>query len=431
MSSRFLVTLAFLAACGGDESNPVEMTPENVIPAGERYEGCTKLIPKSSDYEKVQTTLIEARTGDVICFEDGTYAFDTELSLTVNAVTLRGNPQDRSKVVLDYTNQSEGKDALSVSGSDFTIEHLTIRNSRGNSVIVKGAERPTFRNLKVYWDAGSSTDNGAYAVYPVSCTDVLVEDCEVIGASDAGIYVGQSKRIIVRNNVVHGNVAGIEIENSDDALVTGNRVYDNTAGILVFVMPNLEKTDGSRTIVENNIISDNNRKNFAEAGTTVSFVPQGLGLLLLSNDGTEVRSNTIEDNGTTGVLAVSFSTYEFMCQAGGGDNCGARDPNTDPDASKTYIHDNTFMGNGAAPDPGIVDLFPGIDPIEDVLWDGREPEAAQDEDQFCVGDGPVKLRVIGDQNGLWIVRTVDITDATKFACTLPPPFAKLELPQDK
>jgi parallel beta-helix repeat protein len=423
--------LSGLAACGGDESHPVEMTPENVIPTGERYEGCTKLIPAGSDYEKVQTTLIEARTNDVICFEDGTYSFDTELSLTVNHVTIRGNPTDRSKVVFDYGHQDEGKDALSVSSADFTIEHLTIRNSRGNSVVVKGAERPTFRDLKVYWDAGSITDNGAYAVYPVGCTDVLIEDCEVVGASDAGIYVGQSRRIIVRNNEVHGNVAGLEIENSDDALVTGNHTYDNTAGILVFVMPNLEKTDGARTIVENNLIVDNNRKNFGEAGTTVSFVPQGLGMLLLANDGTEVRNNTIEDNGTTGILAVSFSTYEFMCDAGGGDNCGARDKDTDPDASKTYIHDNSFSGNGSAPDPGIVPLFPDINPIEDVLWDGKKPDAAQDENQFCVGDGPVKLRVIGDQSGLWIVRSVDITDASKYACTLPSPFAKLELPQDK
>jgi parallel beta-helix repeat protein len=425
------VVAGALASCGDDGGNTGDDTPDDVIPEGPRYEGCTKLIAAGSDYEAVQTTFIEAKTGDVLCFADGTYAFANELSLTVNKVTVRGNPADREKVVLDYTNQQEGKDALSVSGSDFTIEHLTVKNSRGNSIVVKGAERPTFRNLKVYWDAGSVTENGAYAVYPLSCTDVLVEDCEVVGASDAGIYVGQSKRIIVRNNVVRANVAGIEIENSDDALVTGNRTYDNTAGILVFVMPNLEKTDGARTIVENNIITDNNRKNFGEPGTTVSFVPQGLGLLLLANDGTEVRSNTIEDNGSTGVLAVSFSTYEFMCRAGGGDNCGASDGDTDPDASKTYIHDNTFARNGTAPDPGLVPLFRGVDVIEDVLWDGRLPELAQEEDQFCLGPNPAKVRVIGDQTGIFLVRTVDVTDGSLFSCTLPPLFDSLELPQDE
>src|SRR5207344_1975468 len=97
--------------------------------------------------------------------------------------------------------------------------------------------------------------------------------CDVTGASDSGLYVGQSKNIIVRNNSVHGNVTGIEIENSDDAWVTGNHVYDNTAGILVFVMPNLEKHNGQNTIVENNQIEANNRDNFGAPGTTVSFVP--------------------------------------------------------------------------------------------------------------------------------------------------------------
>ena len=41
-----------------------------------------------------------------------------------------------------------------------------------------------------------------------------IEHCIAIGASDAGIYVGQSNNIIVRNCEVFQNVAGIEIENS-------------------------------------------------------------------------------------------------------------------------------------------------------------------------------------------------------------------------
>src|SRR5262245_39597144 len=103
-----------LVACGGDDGDDGEMTPDDVIPEGPRFEGCTKLIKAGSDYEAVQTLLIEAQTNDVLCFEDGTYSFENELSLTVNHVTIRGNPMDREKVVLDYKNQQEGKDALSV-----------------------------------------------------------------------------------------------------------------------------------------------------------------------------------------------------------------------------------------------------------------------------------------------------------------------------
>jgi parallel beta-helix repeat protein len=366
----------------------------------------------------------------VLCFEDGIYDIESELSLTVNQVTLRGNPKDREAVVLEYKNQKEGKDAVSVTSSDFTIEHLTLRNSHGNSIVVKGAERPTFRDLKVYWDAGSITDNGAYAVYPLSSTDVLIEDCEVVGAADAGIYVGQSKRIIVRNNVVRSNVAGIEIENSDDALVTGNHTIDNTCGILVFVMPNLEKKDGARTIVEKNVIESNNRANFGEKGTTVSFVPAGLGILTLANDGTEVRDNDIKDNNSTGVLSVSFGTYALICQATGGEKCNPEDKGTDPDASLTYVHDNTFTNNGTKPDEVVKTLFPMINPIENVLWDGRRPASDPTGKQFCVGTKPPTLRVFGNQDGPSFDRTMDITDPKAFECTLPPPFEDLKLPQD-
>ena len=81
--------------------------------------------------------------------------------------------------------------------------------------------------------------------------DVLVEGCVVSGAKDAGIYVGQSRDIIVRNNEVFHNVAGIEIENSTGADVYGNTAAGNTGGILVFNMPNLP-VPGSKTRVFKN-----------------------------------------------------------------------------------------------------------------------------------------------------------------------------------
>ena len=78
------------------------------------------------------------------------------------------------------------------------------------------------------------------------CTDVLIEGCKVAGASDAGIYVGQSTNIIVRRNTVEKNVAGIEIENCTKADVYENVATDNSGGILVFTMPDLPTKDGRR-----------------------------------------------------------------------------------------------------------------------------------------------------------------------------------------
>ena len=69
------------------------------------------------------------------------------------------------------------------------------------------------------------------------------------GASDAGIYVGQSRNIVVRRNQVEFNVAGIEIENSTDADVYDNMATNNTGGILVFNLPGPPVQDGRRTRV--------------------------------------------------------------------------------------------------------------------------------------------------------------------------------------
>ncbi|MCP5972769.1 right-handed parallel beta-helix repeat-containing protein, partial [Klebsiella pneumoniae] len=74
--------------------------------------------------------------------------------------------------------------------------------------------------------------------------NVLIDSVLVIGASDAGIYVGQSRNIIVRDSIARFNVAGIEIENSFNADVHDNVATKNTGGILVFDLPNLPQQGG-------------------------------------------------------------------------------------------------------------------------------------------------------------------------------------------
>jgi hypothetical protein len=70
----------------------------------------------------------------------------------------------------------------------------------------------TLIQLKTTWSDGPDESNGGYGLYPVACKNVLIDSCEASFASDAGIYVGQSQDVIVRNCYAYGNVAGIEIE---------------------------------------------------------------------------------------------------------------------------------------------------------------------------------------------------------------------------
>ena len=156
-------------------------------------------------------------------------------------------------------------------------EHAT-----ADGIKVEGTEDATFRAIRVEWERGPHTENGAYGIYPVQVTDVLVEDSRVRGSSDAGIYVGQSKNIIVRRNVAWENVAGIEIENSTGADVYENEAYGNSGGLLVFSLPELPVKDGRDSRVWNNHVHDNNHPNFGKEGAIVSTLPPGSGVIVMA-----------------------------------------------------------------------------------------------------------------------------------------------------
>ncbi len=215
----------------------------------------------------MQTALIEAEPGDVLLFHAGTYSFTNTLSLDVAGVTLRG--EGEAETILSFAGQTDGAEGLLVTGDDFTCEDLAVEDTAGDAIKVEGADNVVFRGVRTEWTGEATDENGAYGIYPVQCSDVLIEDSIVRGASDAGIYVGQTMRAVVRGNTVEGNVAGIEIENTNGADVYENTATGNTGGILVFNLPGLQVANGVGTRVYDNQIIENNGDNFATPGTTV------------------------------------------------------------------------------------------------------------------------------------------------------------------
>ena len=193
----------------------------------------TKVLqPGDSVQFEVQAALINAAPGDIIELKAGTYHFNTELNVACDNITIRGAGRDQT--VLSFRNQSAGSSGIIATGNAFVIENLAVEDTVGNAIKVLGARDVTFRNVRVEWTGGPKSTNGAYGIYPVECWNVLIEDCVSIGASDSGIYVGQSQDVIVRGCDARRNVAGIEIENTLRADVFDNTVVDNTGGILVF-----------------------------------------------------------------------------------------------------------------------------------------------------------------------------------------------------
>ena len=253
--------------------------------------------------ETLRLTIETAQPGDVIVVPAGRFDLRRSLTLPTDGVTIRGAGMDAS--VLRFAEQVAGAEGLLVTGDDFTIEDIAIEDTAGDALKINGGRNIVVRRVRTEWTNGPDTENGAYGIYPVQTENTLVEESVAIGASDAGIYVGQSRNVVVRNNRAESNVAGIEIENTVGADVYGNVATRNTGGILVFNMPDLPQAGHSTRVFDNDVL-DNSTPNFGAPGSAVASVPAGSGIIVSANDRVEVFDNRIAGHRTGNVLISSY-----------------------------------------------------------------------------------------------------------------------------
>lgn len=254
--------------------------------------------------ERLQEALLDAKPGDIVQIGAGRFDLTDGLSLDIDKVTVRGAGPD--KTVLSFKGQLGAGEGLLVTSDDVVLRGFAVEDSKGDGIKSKEANRIVYKDIRVEWTGGPKPTNGAYGVYPVSSHTILVDGVTVKGASDAGIYVGQSERIVVRNSTVSQNVAGIEIENSNMADVHGNTATGNTGGILVFDLPNLPRMNGGGVRVFGNKVFANDTPNFAPKGNIVATVPKGTGVLVMANDGVHVFDNDLSEHATANVMIISY-----------------------------------------------------------------------------------------------------------------------------
>ena len=265
----------------------------------------------SGNIEKdLQTQFILAEPGDTITIPEGVHQIRGTLSIEGKEnLVIRGFDMDKS--ILSFSGQTDGAQGLSITNcKNIVLEKFTVQDSKGDAIKAQYVDGIVFRSVKTEWTGGPKETNGAYGLYPVQCTNVLIEFSVAIGASDAGIYVGQSNDIIVRHSTAYHNVAGIEIENSFDAMVYANHTYENTGGILVFDLPDLVQKKGGNIRVYHNIVRNNNLDNFAPPGNIVSKVLPGTGVMVLAANDVHIYENTIQKNKSIGTGIVSYFITE-------------------------------------------------------------------------------------------------------------------------
>ena len=289
---------------------------------------------------KIADAFVGAKPGTTICLEAGTFKLTNTLGLAGAGVTVKGKGIDQT--ILDFSGQKAGSEGiLAENAKDLVLESFSVLDTKGNGIKVLTADGITMRKIGVRWTGADASAHGPYGLYPVQSKRVLVEDCVVSGASDAGLYLGQSDGSILRRNKVSANVAGIEVENTYNADVYENEVKNNTGGILVFDLPGLPQKTGHAVRVHHNVIEANNTTNFAPEGNIVGIVPRGTGILVMANHDVEVFANTVKDNATVSVAVASYLVTGI----------DITDPQYYPFPFRVFIHDNTISGGGNDPDP--------------------------------------------------------------------------------
>jgi parallel beta-helix repeat protein len=369
---------------------------------------------------ELQKRLINAQEGEEIILPEGHFEFQRALSMTgIPKVTIKG--AGKGKTVLSFKKQIEGAQGLLIKdANDITLEGFTVADSKGDAIKIQDCSGVILRDLEATWTGGKLPTNGGYGLYPVSCQNVLMENCTASFAMDAGIYVGQCTDVVVRNNLAHDNVAGLEIENTINGEVYNNTARNNAGGMLIFDMPDLPQANGDKIKFYDNVMEDNNGENFAPEGMVVSSIPPGTGMIIMAHSNIEVYNNKITNHKTLGVAVNSwlFTGMPYESEA------------YDPFSSNIYIHDNGISGNTGPADATtrfghlITALFGG-EPI-DIITDGIfKPESIGENglpQGYCFrNNGNIRFANLNAAKGAEpeaIAKNMS-TDLSPFDCELP------------
>lgn len=305
--------------------------------------------------QTIQEVVDQALPGDTIEVPYGIYK--EHVVIDMSDIKFFGIPNEAGEWPI-IEGEGTGSDGVIASGNNFEMAYFQVKNFTSNGVLVEGVTGVYLHDMYI-------ENTGVYGVYPVRCTDVLIERIEGTLMNDAAIYAGKSKDVVIRDTLTYGNVIGIELENTVNGEVYNNHAHDNTIGIFIDLLPQLPSKVSMYTKVYDNISENNNGENFGKPGTAVSLIPPGTGMLILAADHVEVYNNTFRGNKSVGLalfnLTIGFSAEEI---------------DVDPNPDHNYAHDNIYENNGYDADKFVKDLLgSGFD----IVWDGTGVDNRFDE----------------------------------------------------
>lgn len=367
ISTVLLLSGCFGGSSGNDRADANRPGQETEQPPRFSEGRVFRVAPGEQATEEMVAAMIQLRPGDSLEFGCG--YFELYHGLLIQAtedVEVRGCGKDETVLNFRQSDNVTGLEALNVRG--ITVKDLTILDSPGDAFKLKGVKWGTLLNVRAIWSGGGepitqdnvasrlhvectnppfnegdptpdyvpSASSGRYGIYPVESENILVDNSESIGASDAGIYVGQTNNAIIRNSRAAYNVMGFEIENVQGGEYDSNLAECNTGGFLIYDLENITQY-GDTSVMLNNLSRNNNTYNFAPSGI-VSAVPRGTGFITLGYDNIEIYNNVFEDNSTA---AIIYTSYELIDGKG-----KTSDKKLDPYTEGLHIHNNVMRNSG-------------------------------------------------------------------------------------
>lgn len=340
------LALLLLAAC--DDLPPFDPPPDVPEQPAEFRLGKPAVVVSAGG--SIQAAVDAALPGSVIHIEPGIYREGVTVTRPdIALVGLTGREGDG--VVLENPGGIRNGVDVRAGANNFSLLNVTVRGFDANGVFLVGVDG--FLLSRVV-----AEHNGAYGLFPVRSSNGVIEHSVATGHADAGLYIGQSSSVTMRQNRVFRNVVGIEASNSSNVKLQANEAWDNTNGILAVLLPGRQVKIAADMLIAGNKVRDNNRPNFARPGDLVGAVPAGTGILIVGADRV-----TAEDNTVTGhaFLGVGVGSSLVLAALSGAPPEAFAD--IEPNPEGVQVRGNRVTGNGqASPLPTL--------PPADLFWDG-------------------------------------------------------------
>lgn len=360
-----LLLALLLAACNHDR--PIFFTPDM----------------DSDVHQQLQQQLATARPGDTIHLPEGFFEFDTPLRIdSLRHITIIGQGMEKTIFSFRYQRNEEG--GFIITGDSILLTDFTIQDARGAAIRLHQCRQLSILRVRTSWSDGPDEGNGPAGIAATNCSGMLIDSCEVFFSSRAGISIGLSDSITVRNSLASGNVAGISIENCRQTTLHDNRCEGNTAGILIAELPNTDFGPGGSCLIYNNLIKDNNLSNFSPSGNIYASLPPGTGIYLIATRQTAIYDNEISGHKTVGAAITSYPFAEL--------------PWTDT-LYYPYAHDISLSDNQFQRKKSLPDLSTGFGQMVNILFAGKPQDILYDgitDTLRPVGPNPMNICILQD-----------------------------------